>query len=341
MIEPFALGRKAGTGGIRDTKCALKGSRACILLRGIRFLLPGVLSMARAFWTGHIQISLVSFGIELFPATEAKGEIHFHQISRKTGERVRHQKVAENDAPVEREDIVKGYEYSKGQYVAIEPEDIDKVRIPSRQTLEITQFVDLKEIDPQYFEKPYFVVPSSSAPVDAFAVIRQALRKTGKAGLGKIAFGGREHVMAITAPEDAGQRGIMAYVLRYSEELRDGSQYFANIKDVKIDPDQLHLAEELIQRRSSSFDASKFTDEYESALRAMVEAKIKDLPQAEAAPEVKSGKVINLMDALRKSIGDDPEAGRKKPAARGAKPPARVSVLKPAKGKPTARKRTA
>jgi DNA end-binding protein Ku len=306
--------------------------------------------MARPFWSGHIQISLVSFGIEMFPATESKGEIHFHQLNRATGERVRHQTVSSDARPIEKDEIVKGYEYSKGQYVRIEPEDIEHLRIPSRQTLEITQFVNLSELDPRYFEKPYFVCPDGEAQIEAFTVVRRALAKTGKAGLGKIAFGGREHLMAVAAPEEDAQRGLMAYVLRYAEELRDPAEYFDRIKDAKVDADQLALAEELIRRRSSRFDAARFTDDYEKALRAMVEAKINAVPQKAEEPAAKPGKVINLMDALRKSVERDPKPALSNPSHASSvsrKPPAKaansgkVAVMKKAKGKPQSRKRSA
>jgi DNA end-binding protein Ku len=259
--------------------------------------------VARPFWSGQIRISLVSFGVKLFPATEAKSEIRFHQIDRKTGERVRHQKVSEgDDAPVGKEDIVKGYEYRKGQYVQIEPEEIAHLRIPSKRTLEVQQFVNVDDIDPAMFEKPYFVVPENDAQAEAFAVVREALRESKKAGLGKIAFGGREHLIALTAPSDAKLPGMMAYTLRYAEELRKPSQYFSDVKKPKIDDEQLSLATELIQRKTSKFDPGKFTDNYEAALRELVEAKLKHLPlplEKKAAPR---GKVINLMDALRRSV---------------------------------------
>ena len=170
--------------------------------------------MARPYWSGQITISLVSFGVKLFVATEAKGEIRFHQISRKTGERVKYQKItasaheAQESAPgedtpasavVEKDEIVKGYEYQKGQYVLIEPKELTNLRVPSKHTMEITQFVDESEIGAEYFEKPYFIVPENEAQTAAFLVVRQALRETKKIALSKIAFGGREHVVAIAA----------------------------------------------------------------------------------------------------------------------------------------------
>ncbi len=257
--------------------------------------------MARPYWSGQLQISLVSFGVKLFPATEAKSEIRFHQLNRKTGERIKHQKVSGDEEPVERTDIVKGYEYRKGEYVMIEPEDIENLRIPSRHSLEITQFVDEAEIDPEFFEKPYFVVPESDVQAEAFAVVRKALQITKKVALGKIAFGGREHLVAIAASDDK-LGGMMAYTMRYAEELRDPAEYFKDIKKVTVDDDQLSLAKELIKRKAAKFAPDKFKDEYEAALREMVESKVQQAPLPKEEPAQKKAKVINLMDALRKSV---------------------------------------
>ena len=258
--------------------------------------------MARPYWSGQFQISLVSFGIQLFPATEVKAEIRFHQLNRQTGERIKHQNVTSEDDPIEADEIVKGYEYSKGEYVMIEPEDIEHLRIPSRQTLDVAQFINLEELDPQFFEKPYFVTPENPTQAEAFAVVRKAMQSSKKVALGKIAFGGREHLIAIAAPSDDKELGMMAYILRYAEELRDPAEYFGEIKRVAIDPDQLTLAKELIKRKSSSFKPEVFTDEYEAALRAMIDAKVKHIPLPQEQPARKSAKVVNLMDALRKSI---------------------------------------
>ena len=269
--------------------------------------------MARPYWSGQIQISLVSFGVKLFPATESKSEIHFHQISKRTGERVRHQNVTGgSEEPVEKDDIVKGYEYSKGEYVQIDPQEIANLRIPSRRTLELQQFVDIKDLDPSYFEKPYFVTPDKDSQAEAFATVRRALADTHKVGLGKIAMNGREHVIAISAPEDDSLPGLMGYELRYAEELRKPEEYFAEIKTPKLNEESLDLAKELIQRKSSKFDMEKFKDEYEAALREMIEAKMKNLPLPREVKPAQRGKVVNFMDALRASVGE----GGKKPAAR-------------------------
>jgi DNA end-binding protein Ku len=273
--------------------------------------------MARPYWSGQIQISLVSFGVKLFPATEAKSEIRFHQINRKSGDRVRHQKVSsDNDAPVEKENIVKGYEYSKGEYIQIEPDEVANLRLPSKHTLEVQQFVALRELDPAMFEKPYFVTPESDSQAEAFSVVRKALADTQKAGLGKIAMSGREHVMAITVPPDESQPGLMAYALRYADELRDPKEYFVGIKTPAMNEESLALAKELIKRKSASFDPSKFTDQYEAALREMIDSKLKHLPLAETQEPVPRGKVINLMDALRRSVGP----GEQRPPVRATAP---------------------
>jgi len=316
--------------------------------------------LPRPYWSGHIQISLVSVGVKLFVATEAKGEVRFHQISRSTGERVRHQKVLASAleeapdqaaAPVEKDEIVKGYEYSKGQYVLIEPNEIANLRVPSKNTIEITQFVSLSEVAPEYLEKPYFVVPENDIQAEAFAVIRTALAKSKRAGLGKIAFGGREHILAIAAapPGSSGQDelGMMAYTMRYQEELRSPAEYFSDIKKVKVDSDSLELAESLIKKRTAKFDPSKFTDTYETALKELVEAKLKHLPIPQEEPAAPHrAKVINLMDALRKSVAEESSASPasetrlpKKKAAASER--SGISIVKPTKAKSPAKRKSA
>jgi DNA end-binding protein Ku len=285
--------------------------------------------MARPYWSGQLQVSLVSFGVSLYVATESKSQISFHQVSRSTGERIRHQKVLESAAenrsetavPVEKDEIVKGYEYSKGQYVIIEPSELDNLRVPSKHVIAVSQFVDQCEINPEYIEKPYFVVPENDAQGEAFAVVRQALVNTGKLAIGKISFSGREHIVAV-APAGTNDRGMMAYTLRYQNELRDRRDYFRDIKETEINEDSLELAESLIKKRSAKFDLGKFEDGYEVAVKELVDAKIKHLPiPKDEAPKVRAGNVVNLMDALRKSLGSDSAAGRvpKKPVA-SAKP---------------------
>ena len=292
--------------------------------------------MARPYWSGQITISLVSFGVKLFVATEAKSQIQFHQIDRASGERVRYQKMvasavenppAEEDepapAPVQQSQIVKGFEYAKGQYVTLEPEELAHLRVPSKHAMEILQFVDEAQISPEYYEKPYFVLPENEAQTEAFATVRQALLDTKKIALTKIAFGGREHVVAIAPAGTGAHGGMMAYTMRYAAELRDASDYFRDIKAVEVSADSLELAKMLIKRKETAFDPAKFVDGYEVAVKELVDAKLNHLPvPQDAEPAPARGKVINLMDALRKSIGGAsaepaaPAKGTKKPAAR-------------------------
>ena len=300
--------------------------------------------MARPYWSGSIQISLVSFAVKFFVATEAKSQIRFHQVSRSTGERVRHQKVLgsalESDggaaasdgddvdaapaaaAPVEKSDIVKGYEYAKGQYVTIEPSEIANLRVPSKHNIAIEQFVDENEIDPAYFEKPYFVAPDGDAQAEAFAVVRKAMQTAGKVGIGKIAFAGREHVVAIMASKGEDGRGLMAYTMRYAEELREPTEYFASIPKVEIDEDQLELAEQLIRKRTAKFDPKRYKDGYEVALKELVDAKVNNEPIPVDEPAPKRAKVINLMDALRSSLASKAAASEDEDAP----PPSKKST---------------
>ena len=290
--------------------------------------------MARPFWSGQLQISLVSFGIRLFPATNPASEVSFHQIDRKTGKRIHHQKVVDGDQPVEREEIVKGYEYSKGKYIAIEPAEVDKLRIESKRVIEVAQFVDLSDIPQALYERPYFVVPQDDAQASAFAVVRKAMEETGKAAIGEVAFSGREHLVALTTAKGKNARGMMAYILRYEEELRDAADYFGDIKTQSVDAGQLKMAKQLIDNYSGELDLSKFKDDYEAALRKLVEAKMKHkpLPLEEEAP--KKAKVINLMDALRQSVeGKRPQAGKSPAKGKGKADRRGLKLVKPAPSK--------
>lgn len=307
--------------------------------------------MPRPYWSGNIQISLVSFGVSLYTATESKSCISFHQISRSTGERVRHQKVLESNiesseaAPsVTKDEIVKGYEYAKGQYVVVEQNELDNLRVPSKHTIEVSQFVDLTDVSPEYIEKPYYVTPQNDLQAEAYAVVRQALLKTGKAAVGKVAFSGRENIVVLAPAGGPEGRGMLAYTLRYPAELRNPADYFRDIKAVAIPEDSLDMAEALIQRKAARLDMSKFEDGYETALRELIDAKIKHLPAPvdEESAKPQGAKIINLMDALRKSLGGAaPEAAQTvateaatAAASRGArKPPVRVTEVE-APGKP-------
>jgi DNA end-binding protein Ku len=310
--------------------------------------------MARPYWTGRIQVSLVSFGVQLFVATESKSQISFHQISRSTGERVRHQKVLESAvdsgsetaaATVGKDEIVKGYEHRKGEYIFIEPSELENLKVPSKHTIEVNQFIELDELLPEYIEKPYFVVPENDSQAEAFAVIRKALQKSGKVAIGKVSFSGRENIVAIRPAGDASSAGMMAYTLRYSTELRNEREYFRDLKDVEINEESLELAETLIAKKSTKLDLSKFEDGYAVALKELIDAKINNLPVLKDEVEQPRGNVVNLMDALRKSLnGADSGSSKrvpKKPAASVKAEPKKGIGLVNSSSKPAAKRKTA
>jgi DNA end-binding protein Ku len=286
----------------------------------------------RPYWSGQIRLSLVSLPVNIYPALSRSRQIALHEIYRKTGERVKHQNVAGGEE-IDREDIVKGYEVEKGEYVILEPEEIKNLKIPSKKILEITQFVDKGSIDAIYYETPYFVTPEGKSSEDAFAVIRDALRESGKVGLGQLAIAGRERLCAI---KPCGS-GIMLETLRYEDEIKDSDPYFGDIDDGAVDKEQLSLAKELIKRKSASFKPEKFHDHYREALQELINSKIENREPREVADEKPTGKVINLMDALRKSLKEKNE----KPAAKKspAKTASRKSSKNPSKSKSPARKK--
>lgn len=270
----------------------------------------------RAYWTGHLRLSLVSVPVRLYTATSSSHKLALHQVHKPTGERVRYQYTVPGHGPVERDEIVKGYEYEKGRFVLLETDEIEDLKIESKKTVEIVQFVDSHEIDPIYYEKPYFVVPDGDLADEAFIVIRNALKETKKIGIGQVVISGKEHIASI---RPCG-RGLILETLRYEDEVRDADKYFDDVEEVDVDADQLDLAKELINRKSSPFDPSKFEDHYQEALKELVKAKIEHRP-AESAGDGKQprgGNVVNLMDALKKSL-ESTDAGsgaKKRPATK-------------------------
>jgi DNA end-binding protein Ku len=308
--------------------------------------------VARPYWSGRIQVSLVSFGVQLYVATETKNQISFHQISRSTGERIRHQKVlasaVESDgevagAAVAKDEIVKGYEHRKGEYILIEPSELENLKVPSKHTIDVSQFVTMDELRPEYVEKPYYVVPENDSQAEAFAVVRKALQKSGKVAIGKVSFAGRENIIAIRPAGDDAHGGMMAYTLRYSNELRNEQDYFRDLKAVEINEESLELAEALIAKKSTKLDLSKFVDGYEVAVKALIDAKVNNLPVPKDEVAEPRGKVVNLMDALRKSLGgDDSGSGKRVPKkpVESVKADAKkgIGLVKPASKTPVKRK---
>ncbi len=283
---------------------------------------------ARAYWQGQIRLALVSIPIEIYAATKSGAQIAFHQIHEPSGKRVRYEKTVPGLGAVKPEDIVKGFELSKGDYVLLEPEEIDAVKLESKKTLELTQFVDASEIDVLYYERPYYVVPADDLAEEAFIVLREALRRTKKVGLGQLAMRGREYVVSL---KPCG-RGMVLETLRYADEVNRAQSYFRDIDDVKPDADLLDLAETLIEKKTATFEPDKFHDRYVDALQRLIEKKKKAkgrriIEDDDSAPAKAGGNVIDLMAALKKSVGGSapPRAAPKKAAAakRPAKSPPR------------------
>lgn len=287
---------------------------------------------ARAYWKGFLRLSLVSIAVEIYNAVETKSEISFRQIHKPSGRRINYTKTVQGIGKIDNTDIVKGYEVDQDTYVTLEPDEIDAVKLESKKTIDLVKFVDTSEIDPRYFERPYFVLPADEHSGEGYVVIREALRKTGKTGLAQLTIAGREWLVAISAFED----GLLMELLRYAEELKDPADFFDEVPTGKPEKEMVDLAVELIERKSGDFAPAQFKNHYAQALRALINKKMKGqkvvAPQEEVAHG--GGKVIDLMVALRKSIGE----GQKTKAKTKAKGASSGGRAKGAKAK-TTRKR--
>ena len=274
----------------------------------------------RAYWKGYLKLSLVSCPIALFPATSEREKISFHQLNKETGNRIRYKKIdAETGDEVTNADIVKGYELAKGEYIELEPEEIEAVAIESKHAIDIEEFVPRSEIDELYLRDPYYIVPDGEVGQQAFAVIREAIRKEGMVALGKIVFTSREHIIAL----EARGKGMVGVTLRYPYEVRAEDEYFDGVEDEKIPKDMLDLAVHIVESKIGHFKPEAFKDEYEDALKDLLRKKQKGV-KIERPKEREPSNVINLMDALRQSVKADGGSGsrsgaRRAPAKRGKK----------------------
>jgi len=271
----------------------------------------------RPIWKGQLRLSLVSIPVELYSATKTNAKPSFRQIHEPTGKPINYEKVVAGVGPVDKDEIMKGFEYEKGDYVLLTDDEIDAVKLETRKTLELTQFVGACEIDPIYFDKPYFVVPADELAEDAFRVIRDALRQTQKVGLGQLALRGKEYLVAIKPTGT----GLLLETLHYETEIRKSDPFFAEISAKKAEPELLEVATALIERKSAPFDAGVFKDHYQTALRELIARKVKSKgkkikaePEAEE-PTPKGGNVVDLMAALKQSL-EGKEAAAAKPAAK-------------------------
>jgi DNA end-binding protein Ku len=272
----------------------------------------------RAYWKGYLKLSLVSCPIALYPAASSSERVSFHRINKKTGHRLKQQNVDSGGGePVDKEDIGRGYEVGKGEYILVEDEELEKIQIESTHTIDIDSFVPRPEIDERYIDSPYYVVPTDKVGQEAFAVIRDAIRDKNMVGLGRVVLTRREHVVML----EAFDKGLLGTTLRYAYEVRDQAAYFEDIPDLKLPPEMKELAGHIIDTKAGHFDPQKFVDHYETALVELLRRKqagrvIEPIRDAGAA----SPRVINLMDALRASIGAETT---KKPAAASTKTRAR------------------
>ncbi len=278
----------------------------------------------RAYWKGYLKLSLVSCPIALFPATSEREKISFHQVNKETGHRIRYKKVdAETGDEVANADIVKGYEIAKGEYIEVEPDELEAVAIESKHVIDIDEFVPRKEIDELYMRDPYYIVPDGEVGQQAFAVIREAIRKEGMVALGKVVFTSREHIIAL----EARGKGMLGVTLRYPYEVRNEEEYFDTIEDEKIPKDMIDLAVHIVETKTGHFKPQHFKDQYEDALKDLLRRKQKG-EKIERPKERAPSNVINLMDALRQSLKSGSGGGGRRaasrPAARAAKKPARA-----------------
>jgi len=273
---------------------------------------------ARSLWTGQLRLALVNIPVQLIAAVKSGARLSFHQIDAKSHKRIRYEKVAPGIGKVEPENIVKGFEISKGNYVLVTEDDLDRVKIEAKRIIDLVQFVDHCEIDPIYFDTPYYVLADGKPAQEAYAVLRDAMRATGKMGLGQFVMRGREYVAAL---KPCGN-GLMLETLRFSDEVRAAAPYFADAETSEADAELLDLAKDLIKRKSAKYEPGKFHDHYTEALRSLIEAKAKhQVPVDESADEAvaERGNVIDLVEALRQSVA----GGRTAPAKTkpgGAKP---------------------
>jgi DNA end-binding protein Ku len=277
---------------------------------------PEIVMAPRAYWKGSLKLSLVSCPVLLYPASTSVDKTRFHMINKQTGNRLKQQMVdAETGDVVESDQKGRGYELKKGEYVEVEKDELDAVQIESNHTIDIDAFVPKDEIDKRYINHPYYIAPDGKAGIDAFAVIRDAMTNQDRVALARIVLTNREHIIAI---EPLG-KGLLGITLRYPYEVRDEHEYFDDIKNPKISKDMIELAGHILKTKAAHFDPSKFTDQYENALKTLVRRKAAGKPVRAAEPEQRPDNVISLMDALRQSL-------KGKASAKRAHAPARRSA---------------
>lgn len=261
---------------------------------------------ARPTWQGHLRLSLVTCPVAMYTAVSPGGEVRFNLLHPKTHNRIKMVATDPDLGPVDRADLVKGYEYEKDHYVILTPEEIESVRLESTRTIDIERFVDADDIDRLYWDNPYFLVPDGKLALDAYTVIRDAMAGAGKIALGRVVMHTRERLLAIE-PRD---NGLVCYTLRSHDEVRDPAELFDDIPDKKADPQMVAIAEKIIEQQEGPFDPSQFKDRYEDALRALIKQKERGGKARVTVEEPETTNVVDLMEALRKSLGQKPGAAQ-------------------------------
>ncbi len=271
---------------------------------------------ARAYWQGQIRLALVSIPVQVFPATKSAARISFNQIHKPSGKRIRYEKVVPGLGAVDADDIVKGYEVEKGKYVLLTDDEIGDVKLEAKHTIDLVQFVDEDEIDTVYFEKPYFVSPDEDEVAgEAYVVLRDALKATKKIGLGQLVARGSASIVALRPSG----KGLVIETLRYADEVQNSEQFFSTVPGAKPEKELLSLATELIERKVKPFDPKAFKNQYEIALRELIDAKLENRAPHEIDEPQLGGKVIDLMEALKRSVRDRQAASAGKASANGNK----------------------
>jgi DNA end-binding protein Ku len=280
---------------------------------------------ARPTWQGHLRLSLVTCPVALYTATAPGGDVHFNLLHKETHNRIRMIPTDPDKGPVERSDLVKGYEISKGHYVVITQEEIDNVRLESTRTIDIERFVDAGDIDRLYWDNPYYLVPDGKLALDAFTVIREAMERTGRLALGRVVMHTRERLLALE-PRDT---GMVAWSLRSQEEVRDAAGFFDDIPEKKPDSQMIAIAEKIIEQLEGPFDPTQFNDRYEDALRKLIKSKEKGAgKKVVSVEEPDDTNVIDLMAALRASLGKGSSPRRKPSEKKTPAKPARKAAAR-------------
>lgn len=279
----------------------------------------------RAMWTGQLRLSLVSFGVRLYAATENSKKVSMNQLHKDCHQRVRSQLQCPVHGAVTRDDIVKGYEYEKDSYVIIEASDLDAIKLASTKTIELIQFVDADEIDPLYVNAPYYLGPDGPVAEAAYRVIREAMRRTNRVAVGKVVLYGREQIVAL----NVSGKGFLLTTLRYPSEVRDGAQYFADVKDGEVDEEQVALAASIMDSKAAPFEPNAFSDHYTEAFHDLVKAKIEGSTPVVIDDE-EAPRAFNFMDALKESVVQAEKAPKKPAAASRKKTAKKTSAKKPA-----------